>query len=243
MHHDADSTTRIMAAADELFEQGGRAQFPTVDAVRKAAHVSMNDATNVMKEWRRAQLAGRRPDPVQVPSALHDIHRAGLEALWIAAQEHATQSMADMRVAWDAERAENEQLNREMVVAFEAQTTELEHANAEHVAFRQRIAQMEAEAHAHSESVSCMQTKLNAAEAEVRTHAARAVEIERRAQELRLELDRAHATNVAQAAREAASQAELAAVRAEMLQLMQMVSGAIGDGIPVAKDYSERKRQ
>lgn len=243
MHHDADRTTRIMAAANELFEQGGRVQFPTVDAVRKAAQVSMNDATNVMKEWRRAQLAGRRPAPVQIPSALHDIHRSGLETLWIAAQEHASQSIADMRIAWDAERAENEQLNREMVVAFEVQTTELEHANAEHAACRERIAQLEAQAHAHVESVPRMQTKLNAAEAEVRTHAARAVEIERRAQELRVELDRAHAVNAAQAAREAASQAELAAVRAEMLRLMQMVSGAIGDRIPLAKDYSERKRQ
>ena len=243
MHHDADSTTRIMAAADELFEQGGRTQFPTVDAVRKAAHVSMNDATNVMKEWRRAQLAGRKPDPVQIPSALHDIHRAGLETLWIAAQEHASQSMVDMRIAWDAERAENEQLNRELVVAFESQTTELEQANAEHAVCRQRIAQMEAEAHVHSESVSRVQTQLSAAEAEVRTHAARAVEIERRAQELRLELDRAHAVHVAQAAKEATSQAELAAVRAEMLHLMQMVSGAIGDRIPSTKDYSERKRQ
>jgi hypothetical protein len=243
MHHDADSTTRIMAAADALFEQGGRAQFPTVDAVRKAAHVSMNDATNVMKEWRRAQLADRKPEPVQVPSALHDIHRAGLEALWIAAQEHASQGMADMRIAWDAERAENEQLNREMVLAFEAQTTELEHANADHSARRECIAQLEAEAQVHSESVSRLQTQLNAAEAEVRTHAARAVEIERRAQELRIELDRAHAANVSQAAGEAASQAELAAVRAEMLHLMQMVSDAIGDRIPLAKDYSERKRQ
>lgn len=243
MHHDADSTTRIMAAADELFEQGGRAQFPTVDAVRKAAHVSMNDATNVMKEWRRAQLAGRRPEPVQVPSALHDIHRAGLEALWIAAQEHASQSMADMRVAWDAERAENEQLNREMVAAFEAQTTELEHANAEHVACRQCITQLETEAHVHAESLSRLQMELKAAEAEVNIHAARAVEVERRAQELRIELDRAHAANVAQAAKDAASQAELAAVRAEMLHLMQMVSGAIGDRIPLAKDYSEGKRQ
>lgn len=243
MHHDADSTTRIMAAADELFEQAGRAQFPTVDAVRKAAHVSMNDATNVMKQWRRAQLAGRRPAPVEVPPALYDIHRAGVEVLWVAAQEHASQSMADMRVAWDAERAENEQLNRDMVAAFEAQTTELEHANAEHAACQQRIAQLEAEAHAHVESVSRMETKLNAAQAESRTHAARAAEIERRAHELRVELDRAHAANAAQATKEAASQAELAAVRAEMLHLMQMVSGAIGNRIPVAKDYSERKRQ
>ena len=243
MDQNTDSTTRIMAAANELFDQGGRAQFPTVDAVRKAAHVSMNDATSVMKEWRRMQIVGRRPDPVEVPPTLHDIHRAGLEALWVAAQEHASQSMANMRAAWDAERTENERLNREMVVAFEAQAAELEHANSEQAACRQRIAELEAEAHAHLESMSRMALDLSAAQAEVRTQSARAVEIERRADELRTELDRAHAANDAQAAKEAASQTELAAVRAEMLQLMQMVSGAIGGRIPATKDYSDRKRQ
>lgn len=243
MDQNADSATRIMAAANELFDQGGRAQFPTVDAVRKAAHVSMNDATSVMKEWRRMQIVGRRPDPVDVPQNLHDIHRAGLEALWVAAQEHASQSMANMRAAWYAERTENERLNREMVEAFEAQAAELEETNGERAACRQRIAELEAEARAHLESMSRMVSNLSAAQAEVRTQAARAVEIERRADELRSELDRAHAANAAQAAKEAASQTELAAVRAEMLHLMQMVSGAIGGRIPSTKDYSERKRQ
>ncbi|WP_056153975.1 DNA-binding protein [Duganella sp. Leaf126] len=243
MNTDTDIPTRIMSAADALFEQGGGIQFPTVDAVRKAARVSMNDASQVMKAWRRAHLAGPKPAPVDVPPALQDIHRAWLEALWRAAQHHASQSMANMQVAWDAERAETEQLNREMVVAFEAQAAELEHANNERAACRQRIAELEAEAHAHLESMSRMSSDLSAAQAEVRTQSARAVEIQRRADELRTELDRTHAANAPQAAKDAASQTELAAVRAEMLHLMQMVAGAIGGRIPATKDYSDRKRQ
>lgn len=246
MNTDTDIPGRIMSAADALFAQGGGNEFPTVDAVRKAARVSMNDASQVMKAWRRAQLAGAKPVPVDVPTALQDIHRTGLEALWRAAQDHASQSMANLQVAWDAERAENEQLNREMVEAFEAQAAELEHANCDRAACRQGIAELEAETHAHLESMSRMESNLSAAQAEVRTHAARAVEIERRADELRTELDRAdaaHAAHAAQAAKEAASQTELAAVRAEMLHLMQMVSGAIGGRIPATKEYSERKRQ
>ena len=68
----------------------------------------------------------------------------------------------------------------------------------------------------------------------------RAAEIERRAGDLRQELDPAHA---AQAAKEAAGKTELAAVRAEMRHLMQMVAGAIGAGTMPDKNYSEQKRQ
>ena len=50
-----DTRDRIFAAADSLYEQAGRAAFPTVDAVRKTAKVNMNDASAGMKEWRRAQ--------------------------------------------------------------------------------------------------------------------------------------------------------------------------------------------
>lgn len=56
-----ETRDRIFAAADELFEQNGRDGFPTVDAVRKAARVNMNDASSGMKEWRRAQTAQAAP--------------------------------------------------------------------------------------------------------------------------------------------------------------------------------------
>ena len=44
---------RILAAAGQLFEQSGRKELPTVDAVRKLSKTSMNDASAVMREWRR----------------------------------------------------------------------------------------------------------------------------------------------------------------------------------------------
>ena len=39
---------RILAAAQTLFEQSGRKELPTVDAVRKLSKTSMNDASAVV---------------------------------------------------------------------------------------------------------------------------------------------------------------------------------------------------
>ena len=50
-----ETRNRIIAAANQLFEQAGRASFPTVDAVRRTARANMNDASAVMKDWRRMQ--------------------------------------------------------------------------------------------------------------------------------------------------------------------------------------------
>jgi colicin import membrane protein len=47
-----ETQDRIFAAADMLYEKKDRASFPTVDAVRKAAKVNMNDASAGMKAWR-----------------------------------------------------------------------------------------------------------------------------------------------------------------------------------------------
>ena len=61
-----ETRDRIYAAADALFEQNGRDAFPTVDAVRKAARVNMNDASSGMKEWRRAQAYHARCGSVAI---------------------------------------------------------------------------------------------------------------------------------------------------------------------------------
>jgi hypothetical protein len=44
---------RILNAAQQLFEGSGRLELPTVDAVRRLSKTNMNDASSVMKEWRR----------------------------------------------------------------------------------------------------------------------------------------------------------------------------------------------
>ncbi|WP_419581901.1 DNA-binding protein, partial [Thiolapillus sp.] len=85
---------RIFAAADDLYEQGGREGFPTVDAVRKAARVNMNDASAAMKEWRRAQISQASPLAVQVPELVMQAAQSFVGSLWAQAQELANESQA-----------------------------------------------------------------------------------------------------------------------------------------------------
>lgn len=87
-----ETRDRIYAAADALFEQNGRDAFPTVDAVRKAARVNMNDASSGMKEWRRAQTAQAAPVAVQVPEAVSAAGGQAVAVLWQQAQELANTS-------------------------------------------------------------------------------------------------------------------------------------------------------
>jgi chromosome segregation ATPase len=211
MATDSEIAQRILAAADSLFEQGGQSQFPTVDAVRKAARVNMNDASAVMKEWRRNQLARRQPAPIQLPPALEHVHRNALEQLWSTAQDLAGQHLASLSAAWDTERAECEQMNAEMAEAFEAQAAELAQARHESDLFKQQAADVQASAQHGRLLLESTQAKLAQAESRAGTEGARAAEIERRATDLRTELDRAHAALAEQLRTAAVLDAEHAA--------------------------------
>ena len=78
MELNKDIRDRILAAADALYDQAGRASFPTVDSVRKVAKVNMNDAATTMKEWRRAQTAQAAPVAITVPEGVHQLHSQAL---------------------------------------------------------------------------------------------------------------------------------------------------------------------
>jgi hypothetical protein len=101
---------RILAAAQTLFEQSGRKELPTVDAVRKLSKTSMNDASAVMREWRRSQIVAASAAVVSVPEKVSQASAAALSALWTEAQELANESLNVAQAAWDAERAEAEKL-------------------------------------------------------------------------------------------------------------------------------------
>ena len=77
-----DARARIIAAADQLYEAGGRADFPTVDAVRRAAKADMNTTSAVMKEWRRIQTATPAAVAVAIPDRVQQAQQAALAALW-----------------------------------------------------------------------------------------------------------------------------------------------------------------
>ncbi|AKK65862.1 chromosome segregation protein SMC [Xanthomonas oryzae pv. oryzicola] len=205
MELNRDTRDRIFAAANQLYEAAGRNAFPTVDAVRKSARVNMNDASAGMKEWRRAQTAQAAPIAVQVPEAVQQLHSQGLAALWQAAVDQANESLRAAQAGWEAERAELDALNRQLGEAYDAQTGELE-------ALQAKMTETAELRDAAVENVRVLDEQLSGTKRQLATAEARAVEIERRAGELRAELDYAHQ--------------EAARLRGELAAAMQAATAA-----------------
>jgi len=113
---------RILNAAQTLFEQSGRKDLPTVDAVRKLSKTNMNDASAIMKEWRRLQIVSASAAVVSVPERVSQANQQALSALWSEAQELANESLNIAQAAWDAERAEAEKLRVVTALTDQAHT-------------------------------------------------------------------------------------------------------------------------
>ena len=181
-----EARARIVAAADSLYEAGGRAEFPTVDAVRRAARADMNTTSAVMKEWRRSKSAAVVAPTVTVPDRLRLAFDTALAAVWGEAQDIANEALAAAQAAWEVERADAEALRAELSQAFESQGAEL-------VTAQERITELDGANEKLSAEVATLRDALAKSEEQAHTAQARAEEIERRADELRIELDRAHA--------------------------------------------------
>ena len=208
MELNKDTRDRVFAAADSLYEQAGREAFPTVDAVRKASKVNMNDASTAMKQWRRVRITQAAPVAITVPDAVHQLHSQALAALWQSAQDTANESLRAAQAGWEAERTEAETLNKQLGDAYDAQAAELEPAfrQIEELTARNQSEQ-ERSAELARQLEETVHTKLTA-ENRAAIAEQRAVEIDRRAADLRAELDLAH-QDAAQA------RGEIAAVRAK----------------------------
>ncbi len=182
---------RILAAAAQLFEQAGRKELPTVDAVRKLSRTSMNDASAVMREWRRLQIVSASAAVVSVPERVASANQAALSALWTEAQELANESLNVAQAAWDAERAEAEKLRVELSSAFETQGAELE-------ALKGRLAEVEGKAAAAAAAAETereeARRQVTALTDQAHTATARAQEIEKRAEDLKTALTAAQGT-------------------------------------------------
>ncbi|MES3021693.1 MAG: DNA-binding protein [Pseudomonadota bacterium] len=194
MEMTTDVRDRIFRSADALYEEAGRAAFPTVDAVRKHAKVNMNDASTGMKVWRRSQSAQVETVVVQVPDRIQQTSSAALSALWSEAVTLANESLRAAQVGWDVERAELSTLSEQLANAFESLAADLEAAHVENT----RLVLSAARA---SDALTSIQKVLDekvcameAALVDAKRADIRSAEIERRASELRQELDRAHAT-------------------------------------------------
>ena len=201
-----DARARILAAADRLFEEAGRAAFPTVDAVRRLSKTNMNDASAAMREWRRGQAAHAAP-ATAIPGRVQQSFQAALAVLWAEAQESANEALRASQAAFEADREEAEALRGEMAAAFEAQTAELE-------ALQARLAATEAQAAVAATELEEARGKLASATGRADSAEARAEETEKRVGDLKAALAQAQDAARADAARLDAALAELAAAQA-----------------------------
>ncbi|UNU01223.1 DNA-binding protein [Xanthomonas translucens] len=212
-----ETRDRIFAAAEALFDQAGREVFPTVDAVRKAAKVNMNDASTAMKEWRRTQARPAQA-AAQVPEAVQQAAGTAVVALWQAAQEVANDALRAAQAGWEAERLEAEALTTQMADAYEAQALELTAAQA-------RIAELEAAVQQAATAAAAHQIAIDQVRTELVDLQQRASTAEARAGELRTELDRAH-QEALQARMEAAEAREDAATLRGRLAAFESVAAS-----------------
>jgi len=194
----SDVRDRIIAAAVSLFEQSGRADFPTVDQVRRMARVDMNAASTVMREWRRQQTAQATPVAITIPEAVQASHTQALAALWLQAQELANENLRAAQAAWETERAEGDAMRHEMATAFESQAAELEAVQAR---LAEAHSAAEAAAAANAAALDALRAELAVTTTRAERAEVRMAEIERRADALQIERDQSR--QLASDAREA----------------------------------------
>lgn len=216
----ADIRERILAAADELYQQSGRESLPTVDQVRRAARVDMNAASAVMREWRRQQIAKPALVAVTVPEVVAQASGQLLAQLWTQAQDLANESLRTAQASWEAERVELEQMRGELAEAFEAQAAELEDSQARADALVNEARETAARAEAEIARVR----------GELAKASTRAERAEAAADELRAERDRM--ASEATEARENAARlsGQLEAVQGQNAALMETLRGRVLSG-------------
>ncbi|WP_275099890.1 DNA-binding protein [Sedimenticola hydrogenitrophicus] len=217
----ADVRERIVAVADQLYQEVERERFPTVDQVRRAAKVNMNDASAIMKEWRRAQTAQAAPVAIQVPEAIQQANAAAVATLWQQAQELANESLRAAQAGWEAERGELDAMRQELAEAYETQARELDQVEVRAAAVEQ--AAQEAAQRAADE-IGAVRTELVQALTRAERAEAKADEIERRATDLRTELDHAHREQERLAAAAEADRSRVASVIQERDRLAAEVA-------------------
>lgn len=180
---------KIFKSANQLYEDLGKEKFPTVDQVRRAAGVDMNAASSVMREWRRSQTAQATPVAVLVPDAVIQANQQVITTLWSQAQELANESLRSAQSAWEVERNELDEMRQELAQAYESQAVELDLLKSQYAA--SELANQEAAKLAAME-LAGVRAELAQAFTRAERVEAQAGEIERRATDLRNELDKAH---------------------------------------------------
>jgi colicin import membrane protein len=121
-----ETVTRIVAAADQLFKESGKSTMPNVDSVRRKAYVNMNDASKVIRAWRKALFEAAAPVPNAIPERLHDAGQALMHSIWKEASDLANSSLTAAQAGWESERIEAEGFRSQLAAAFDQQSQEMQ---------------------------------------------------------------------------------------------------------------------
>jgi len=186
MEINPDVRDRIIAAANQLYEQNNRRDLPTLDAVRKLSRTNMADASAVMKEWRRLQTASAQTAVIPVPDRVQHAAGTAIAALWAEAQELANESLNVAQAAWETERMEAEKQRVELSGAFDAQGAELDALRAKVAELQDALVKAAAAATQERQET---QAQLAALTDAAHTATARAEEITKRAEDLKTALE------------------------------------------------------
>lgn len=226
-----ETRDRIFAAADQLYELAGSESFPTVDAVRKHARVNMNDANFGMKEWRRAKTSQTAPIAARVPEAMQQAGDQVVAVMWQHAQELANESLRTATAGWDAEKAMIDSINAQISQNFDDQFQELEGTRLALKGVQGELEQSAALNQELTRQIADFKESLAGMTSTADQYKARAEEIDRRANDLRAELDHAH--RVGQEA-----QAELERLRDSLDQRNTLIE-ALRSELATVKAHSE----
>ena len=126
MNVPAEVRDRIISVANRLYEEGGRNSYPTVGAVRSEARVDMNSASEVMKDWRKAQTAAPVAVAVAVPESLNKASTELLANVWTQAQ--AFDGLALVIAAHEVQTKQTAEAHAEQVQELNSQIDQVEAA-------------------------------------------------------------------------------------------------------------------
>lgn len=222
---------QIFQAADQLAAEG---ESPTLANVRKAlGGGSFTTISEAMNEWKAKQQATtaplREPAPAAVATRLHEL---GAD-IWGIALELANSRLSSEREALETARTQLESAQQEAAALADQLSTELETLQAQH---RKTSDDLQAA----STTIQALQQENATLSRQLATTEARAEETTKRADDLRAELQHAHAENTAQRQRH---NAETQALQAQLNTTEKALQTEVSNGVRLTLELTHAQMQ
>ena len=222
---------QILQAADQLAAAG---TAPTLAAVRAAvgggSYTTINEA---LKEWKAKQQAAvmplREPAPEGISKRLDEV---GAE-VWAIALELANARLTSEREALEATRQQLETAQQEATELADQLSAELEALQAQHLQATQDL-------QTASTTLETLRQENATLSRQLATTEARAEETTKRADDLKAELQHAHAANTAQRQRH---DAETQALQAQLHTTEKALQTEVANGVRLTLELTHAQTQ